>query len=1079
MNARGVRGYKVKKTWRKRVKDTEERLRNYTIADKREIDSISYYKTQRFLKPKDLDESDYRPCEVGFSWSRNRQHEPKERATLGSGGLSQGGNLCPEMSLGDSVWFKLNFKIPQVIAGLPTYLRFVVNPVEMPEGSPLSGRPAVEALCYKEGQPWQALDHGHHEILLPKNAQPGTSYDLDVEVGTTLYWGGLELDRFTLEAAELVATREEVQKLYRTFKVLNDLRKDLKKDSVNRTKILKGLHRASLEIPATPDNEKELLRGTEAALEELEHLKQLSSEISDFTVSTMGHAHIDAAWLWPWSETVRKTGRTFSTALKLMEEYPQFKFLQSQPHLYEFVKKHYPDLFDRISQAVKDDNWEPVGALWVESDVNLAGGETLTRQYLYGKKYFRAEFGVDPKITFIPDVFGYSPALPGIAKAADCPYFFTQKMSWSEVNEFPHHSFQWEGIDGSSILAHFPPAETYNGMTMDNSVSELRKSAKEYKEKEINSQAAYLIGWGDGGGGVNREMIETTEVVNEIEALPDIEFSSLKGFFNDLEEYQEQLDSWRGELYLERHRGTLTTQGQTKKNNRELEFLLRETELWSTLAALRKGDFDYPREELKVAWKGYLFQCFHDILPGSSITEVYEDAKRDYREIRSRATDLLNSALEEFLSLDQDSNHISVMNSLPWEMTRVVKSKNPGWEEGKEIRAVDEEGKSYLAQVTSEGDELVFEGAKLPAMGIKSFEIKEGGQTSPGIIKTRPQRLENQQVAVKLDEEGNLQSVYDKECKREVLQGRGNRLVAYQDVPTEFNAWELEGDIYEKGEQIPAPMEIEVLETGPVRGLIRQKRSFGDSEIVQDIVLYKGSKRIDIETTVDWHEEKVLLKSHFPIRVRADEATYEVQYGHYNRPTHSNTSWDQARFEVFHQKWVDVAEYGYGAALLNDGKYGVNVEGSTIGLSLLRAPKSPDPEADMGKHHFTYSLLPHRGDFREAGVIEEAYDLNDPARAGETKDFDSLAAPFEVEDRGVIPEAVKMAEDREDMLVIRFYEAWGREVSTKIHFDFEPETVYRLNSVEDRKRKIPIDGWNLKLSFDAFEIKTVGVVFNG
>ncbi|MFB6290642.1 MAG: alpha-mannosidase [Candidatus Bipolaricaulia bacterium] len=1062
------------KTKAKRADDTEKRLEKLIIADRNELDDLKYFKTPDFLKPRDLDPANFQPCEVGFTWSRNRQYSPGERRKI-TGDLARGGKLQEQLSIGDSVWFHLNFQVPKSMKGLPVYLRFVVKPQKDPEGSPLSNRPAVEALCYRDDQPWQALDQGHRKLLLEEEAKPGTQYELKIEVGTTLYWGGLDVEEFRLEAAELLATRKKAQKLYHTFKVFNDLRKNLDETSVNRTKILRGLQEASLEVPVKPDSEEQLLKGVQLARKKLEPLKELKSDISDFTITTVGHAHIDAAWLWPWSETIRKCGRTFSSALKLMEEYPEFKFLQSQPHLYEFVRRHYPDLYDRISRAVSSNRWQPVGALWVESDVNLAGGETLTRQYLYGKRYFRKQFDVDPKITFIPDVFGYSPALPGIARAADCPYFFTQKMSWSEVNEFPHHSFQWEGIDGSKLLAHFPPADTYNGMSMGKAAEELTRSVKNYKEADVHNGSAYLIGWGDGGGGVNRGMLETTRTVNEIDALPDMEFSSLQNLFADLEGVRGQLEKWRGELYLERHRGTLTTQGETKKSNRELEFLLRKAELWSVAAAIEDPTVGYPQKDLELAWKGYLFHCFHDVLPGSSIREVYEDAARDYGEVKSRVLDILDSAKSELLPSRESSNYLSVFNSLSWEMDRIVETDNHQWDQDQRLQAVDRQGNKSPAQVSGDGQKLIFKANGLPAMGAKSFRVERAESSPSPRLDVRPDLIENEKIALQVDDDGSLSSIYDKVEDREVLQGPGNKLMAYRDVPTEFEAWELEGDIYDKSEALPSPENVEVLESGPLRAVVRQKRSFGESELVQDLIVYADSKRIDFRTGVDWKEEKVLLKTHFPINVRTERATYEVQYGHYDRPTHSNTSWDQARFEVFHQKWVDVSEFGYGAALLNDGKYGVNVEDSTIGLSLLRAPKSPDPKADMGEHRFTYSLIPHQGDFREAGVIQQAYDLNSEPMTRPVEEFNALEPPFQIEDQGVVAEAVKMAEDREDMLVIRFYEAWGRKTTTELKFNFKPREAVELNSIEDNQGKVNLSDRSVQLTFDPFEIKTVGV----
>ncbi|MBS3764956.1 alpha-mannosidase, partial [Candidatus Bipolaricaulota bacterium] len=746
-----------------------------------------------------------------------------------------------------------------------------------------------------------------------------------------------------------------------------------------------------------------------------------------------------------------------------------------EKRLYEFIRKHYPDLFERLSDAIEEGKWEPVGGTWVESDVNLSGGEPLARQYLYGKRYFRQHFDVDPKITFLPDAFGFSAALPGIAQAAGCPYLFTHKLSWNEVNEFPHHSFNWEGIDGSRLLTHFPPADTYNGMSLEKGIDEVTQSARGYKEKEKHQEAAYLIGWGDGGGGPNRDMIEDVKNIREMGSLPDIEFDSLKNFFTRLKEEGEQFEDWYGELYLERHRGTFTTQSKVKRKNRELEFLLRESEFWSALAAVRQKGFEYPKDQLEDTWKSYLFNQFHDILPGSSIREVYVDAERDYEEVESISKELLNEAKNHILPTEPDTQYFFVGNSLSWKTDRVVSTEVKG-ELGDDIYVETEDGAKLPGQISHDG-KAVFSATELPGLGGKTFKIKEGTSPAKNGIEVTSNKLENERIKVTLDERGEISSIFDKEAEREVVTGRANQLVAYTDIPTEFEAWELEEDIYENSEPVPAPDRNRMLESGPVRGILEQKRSYGNSLINQRITIFRNSKRLDFKTEVDWHEEKVLLKSHFPVNVQAHEATYEVQFGHFNRATHENTTWDEARFEVPHQKWVDVSEYGFGAALLNNGKYGVNVDKSRIGLSLLRAPKWPDPEADMGHHEFAYSFLPHSGDFRQAGVIEEAYDFNIPTETTQVNRFMEVPPLIETSDRGVVVESIKLSQDSDRRLVVRLYEAWGRNSKSRIDLGFQAEKVVTLNLIEDELEELDLSGGKLKYDFDPFEIVTLGVDF--
>jgi len=1064
-------------TKNKRANYTESELEELRFGEARVIDDLSYHVTRDFLNPEDVKDRSFTPCEPGFSWNRNRakydRSELKEKVDI-----NDATDLPEELSLGKNVWFRLSFEVPEGFSRESTALRFTVRAGSGSEMTPIPGRPAAEAQCYANGHPLQSFDHGHELLPLEDVPDEAGKFDLLIEVGTTFLWGGLDIEKFILERAELVEVREEVRSLYFEYKSLNDLRKSLPEKSPLGEKILDRLATAGRLLSFTPESTRELKIEIEEAREVLSEVKNIKSEFSDFKLTAAGHAHIDAAWLWPWSETVRKCGRTFSTALKLMEEYPDFRFVQSQPHLYEFVRQRYPELFDEIKEKVKSTEWEPVGGMWIESDVNISGGEALARQYLYGKRYFREEFDVDPKITFIPDVFGYSAALPGIARAAGCPYFFTQKMSWSEVNEFPHHSFVWEGIDGSRLITHFPPADTYNGMTFGEPVEEVVKSTKDFKESADLDRAVYLIGWGDGGGGANRDMIDQVDKINEIDCLPDVNFGSLKDFFEVLEEEVEDLEKWVGELYLERHRGTLTTQGNTKRNNRKLEFALRDAEILSSMALLGGVNYDYPKEALDAAWKTLLFNQFHDVLPGSSIGEVYEDTTRDYGKAFASVESIISEAGDALVSGSGDDNRYLVFNSLSWQLDREVVVPAPETED-KEFTAVDPEGNRYPAQQSGVNDDrLVFNAPNLPPLGGKSFEIEKGPTAVKNELELSENHLENSLVSINIDSRGSIESFVDKVENRQVLAGPGNSLVAYRDIPTEFDAWELEGDIYETGKPLPPPDQVEVLEHGPVRGVLRQERSFGNSKIVQDLIIRPNDKRIDFSTFVDWHEKDLLLKVHFPIAVRSPRATYEIQYGHYDRSTHSNTSWDEARFESAHQKWVDVSEYGYGAALLNDSKYGVNVDETEIGLSLLRGPSSPDPEADMGSHEFTYSLLPHAGDFRETGVINQAYALNTNPITSPTKDMAQLDPLVRVEDDGVVVEAVKRSEDHANAIVVRAYEAWGRKVSTGFSFGFTPRKADEVNLIEDYKGDVSLEGGEAKLDFSPFEIKSLLVFYD-
>ncbi|WP_459191125.1 alpha-mannosidase [Halosimplex sp. J119] len=1067
----------------KRISETADRLESLRVAERREIDDIAYHPTREFLDPEDVRGREFEPCSVGFTWKRGRETEPADRRDASADVVT--GEASSGLEVGENVWFRLRFTVPDSMAGHPVYLRFIARPND---GADYHDEPRVESLCFRDGVPWQAFDNGHEALRLVDEAEGGETYDLLVEAGTTTLWGHLEVEEFLLQTAEIYAERPEVADLHRHFTICSDLAGEFDEDSPNRGRLLNALVDASHEFPFEAETEAEYREGAAAALEALKTVEQdLTSDLTGQQLTAVGHAHIDLAWLWPWSETVRKGGRSFSNVLQLMDEYDDFTFMQSQPHLYEWARNRYPEQFEAIEERIAEGRWHPEGALWVEADINNSGPEALARQFLLGKRYFREEFDVDPEVTFIPDVFGYSAGLPGIAQAADCPYFLTQKMSWNEINDFPHNTFRWEGIDGSEVLAHFPPVDTYNGKA---TVEEATRSVYNDAQNDRTDDRAYLIGWGDGGGGPTREMVERSQVIDDTEALPDIEWGSLAGLFDRLDTDREEYPKWSGELYLEIHRGTLTTQAQTKRNNRKGEYALREAELWSSLARALEAE-SYPHEELTRAWKVLLFNQFHDILPGSSVTDVYADADRDYREVFETTAEAREAAFDALFDTASGTDRVCLTNPLSWTQrpTASVPADDVAVEasdsedslvavpDGERAAGEASDAEGLPVQRTSDrlgdgGDELLVDGPDVPAFGATSVTLQSADDASvddPFEVST--ERLSNGLVTVSFD--GGEVSVTDDETGREVLEEPGNRLMLYRDQPAQWEAWDIDEDVYAVGEQLPEP-ESEVVETGPVRATVRQTRSFGDSELVQEVSLYRDAKRVEFRTHVDWQEEEKLLKAHFPAAVRATEATYDTHFGHLERDTHDNTTWDQARFEEPGGQWVDVSEPGYGVAVLNDCKYGVHVDGTDVSLSLLRAPDHPDPEADRGTHEFTYALLPHEDDPVEAGVNRAACELNAPERAVPVSDPISLA-PVEVDPDGVVVEAVKRAEDRDDELVLRLYESEGRHTSATIDFDLPVTEATETNLIEDSEGDLPVEDGQIELEFEPFEIRTVAV----
>jgi len=1065
----------LENTRAKRAVETEERLSELRVAARAEIADIGAHRTNQFLEPEAARQREFEPCSVGFSWKRNRTTTPDDRRDAEANVLT--GEVSDTLEVGQNVWFRLRFSIPDSMAGHPVYLRFIARPRNVDD----DGRtPRVESLCFRDGVPWKAFDNGHDSVRLTDEADGGEQFDLLVEAGTTTLWGNLDVDEFVLQTAELYAERSAVADLHRHVSICTDLYQEFDETSPTRGRLLNALTEASHAFPFDAGSEAEYRDGAADALDVLQSVESsVTSDLTDQRITAVGHAHIDLAWLWPWSETVRKCSRSFSNVLRLMEDYPDFTFMQSQPHLYEWVRNRYPEQFETIRDRISEGRWHPEGALWVESDINNVGSEALARQFLYGKRYFREEFGADPEVTFIPDVFGYSAGLPGISQAADCPYFLTQKMSWSEIDEFPHSTFRWEGIDGSELLTHFPPVDTYNGK-MD--VEEVTRSVYNDDQNDVADDRAYLVGYGDGGGGPTREMVERGDVIDDIDALPDVEWGSLADLFDRLEANRDDYPVWSGELYLEKHRGTLTTQAQTKRHNRKGEYALAEAEIWSALALAREGD-DYPDERLEQGWKVLLFNQFHDILPGSSVTDVYADADRDYQTVFEIASSVREDALDSLVGSLPSSDRLCLTNPLSWSWRPTVSV--PAGEvdaSGDGLVAVpddaDSDGERLPVQKTATGpcdetgtdDRLLLAGPSVPALGATTVSVEDATTGVDNPFEVSTDRLSNEHVTVTFDGDGTV-SVYDHEHDREVLDGPGNRLVLYRDQPREYDAWDIEEDVYAVGDELPAP-ESEVVESGPVRATVRQTRSFGDSELVQDISVYRGSNRVEFRTFVDWQVDEKLLKAHFPVGVRSTSATYETHFGYHERSTHDNTTWDRARYEEPGGQWVNVSEPGYGVALLNDCKYGVNVDGTDVSLSLLRAPEYPDSDADQGTHRFTYTLAP--GLDEGVAVTRAADELNATPRALPVSDPVDLA-PVNVEPESVIVETVKQAEDEDETLVFRLYEADGRHTEGTITFDIPVSGAVEANLIEDEQADLAVTDGQIDLAFEPFEIRTIAV----
>jgi alpha-mannosidase len=729
------------------------------------------------------------------------------------------------------------------------------------------------------------------------------------------------------------------------------------------------------------------------------------------SIALTGHAHIDLAWLWPLEETRRKAQRTFSTVVELMDQYPELTFNQSTAQLYAFIEEDDPALFERIQERAARGQWEPVGGMWVEPDTNMVAGESLVRQLLYGQRYFQHHFGAIHNVCWLPDVFGFTPALPQLLKRAGIDNFFTIKLTWSETNEFPYDLFWWEGLDGTRVLAHMfnnPGGEGIDtsGYNADPGPDALADTWQNYRGKHRFPESLLSIGYGDGGGGVTTEMLERARELESFPALPLSHFTTVRDFYERAQQAVADTDLpvWLGELYLELHRGTLTSQGLTKYSHRRAERNLVAAEAVASLRHLLGGPEPASLED---QWRIMLRNEFHDILPGSGIREVYERA----------VSEMLGVAAEASARIDYDLRSIAQEVVAPGELDGIL-ALNPDLSP-RPLR-VEFDHQVPGAQIVEDGSVLT-SAEHVSGLGTRTIT----NATPMGTVSTSPEHLENDFLRVDVAPDGTLTRIYDKRAHREVLSEPGNRIWAYVDKPPSWDAWDVDSGYARAGEEVTASEPVVVLEGGPHRVALRVIRSFRSSTITQDIRLWSNSSRLDFKTTIDWHDRRWLVKARFPVAVRSARASFETAFGIIERATHRNTTWDTARFEVAAHRFVDLSEPGFGVALLNDGKYGHDVLGNELGISLLRSPIYPDPLADEGTQTFTYSLLPHADGLEKSSVLMEAEDLNRPVIARHVKTSgDSEWQAVSLQGLTLGLGSLKVLEDGGG-LVLRTYEPFG------------------------------------------------------
>ncbi|MHB1987248.1 MAG: alpha-mannosidase [Acidimicrobiales bacterium] len=823
-------------------------------------------------------------------------------------------------------------------------------------------------------------------------------------------------------------------------------------------------------------------------------------------VTAVGHAHIDSAWLWPIRETRRKCARTLSTAVGLMEVAPDYVFVCSQAQQHAWIEEQYPALFDEMKRFVAAGQLEPVGSMWVEPDTNLPSGESLARQLIFGKRYFLDRYGIETTDCWLPDAFGYSGNLPQILRAANVTRFVTQKLSWNETNAFPHHTFWWEGIDGSRVLAHCPPTDTYNG---EFTVDQLLAGEARFAHHGISDKSLYAYGFGDGGGGPTAEMLERARRMGDLDPLPMIRLGTARGFFDELEQdiasHDEQtraaapstvptahapgpggLPVWSGELYLERHRGVQTTQARAKLGNRRSENLLREAELWAA-AVLDADEAAVVAPRLEHAWQLLLLHQFHDILPGSSIHWVHDDSQSAYGEIADVAADVIARATGKLaaqtelapLLASRSLGAVLVLNPGTNARTGVADIDLASLDiRGVPQAAVGPDGTVVPVQQLG-GGRVIFP-AHVPGSGWAAFTLLDTGGALPVLadsVHVSDRTLSNGLVSVSLDADGLVSSIRDLANDKEVLaRGQpGNLFQLHHDLPNHFDAWDVDQHSFERAADQVGLESMETTESGPVRGAIRLTRRIGSATTLrQEVRLAAGSRRVEFVTEVDWQERHRFLKVAFPVAVRSPRATYEIQFGHVERPTHANTSWDAAKFEVPAQRWAALSEPGFGVALLNDCKHGYDIRQNVMRLSLLRGPGWPDPEADAGWHRFTYAILAYEGELGIGQVVHEAESLNLPLRVVACPPsgggLPGAGAVLGIE--GAMLSAVTRAGDGSGDLIARLYEhrgAHARATVSGLHTD----RASRVDLLERHLVDVPLTGDQLSLELRPFELVTL------
>ncbi len=969
-----------------------------------------------------------------------------------------------------TAWFRTTVVVPNEFAG-----KTIVLLLDLPEG-----------LLYVNGEPYHGLDANHQEVVLAPNAKAGAEYQLAIQA-----YSGRSKDISYFNRAQLAVLSPSARKLYHSLATLRELEKLSGAGSHESKELKEVIRRTLIFLKYFDPAGEEYPNAIERALAFLEKTIDTDMRTSiEGVLHLVAQSHLDVSWLWTMTETRRKCGRTFSTVLRLMEEFPDFRYVQSQAFLYHALKQQYPGLYKQVKQRIQEGRMIPIGTSWVEYDCHIPSGESLVRQHMYGRKFFASEFGVVSDICWLPDSFGFSASLPQVLKKSGLTKFFTAKLNWNDSTEFPYHTFRWRGLDGTSILAHLQSTRL-DGQLASKSI---RKIWESFKQKEVSRDAMLLFGYGDGGGGPTKEQLHRSVSPKEAMGFPRIRPSTPTEFFDQLTEIAGELPTWEGELYLQKHRGTYTTQGWLKQELRRCEIALYHAELLSTFSMLNGKSAaakKYPAREIEQLWHRLLTNQFHDIIAGTAIADAYRDVKQGFIDIRDGTSRITAGALKALRSKPPKATkdqRFTLLNTLGWQRNEYVELSLKS--SAKYVSVTDEKGIPIESQILDRTKDLVHVLCyvpDIPPFGTKTLTLapSEAPASEDVDWKITARIIDGPIFRLRTDSSGRLTSIYDKRLRRELLKKgqRGNFLHTYSDKPEEYEAWDIDRGYESKRTDVLKFKSGKIVQSGPLCAILRLiYKSANGSVLNQEMVLYHKLPRIDFRTHLKWSDKQTLLKVSFPTNIKTTVATYETQFGSIQRTTKHKSPDDAAKFEVPAQQWADLSEQKFGISLINDCKYGYDAHESTLRLTLLRSPHFAHPMnpaelvddrfTDQGEHQFAYAIYAHRGDWRAGETARRAKEFNVPLIVLSNTHLVPYAPLVTALPPNIVVDSVKKAEEG-DEVILRLHEAHGEATKTKIEFGYSVLQASECDLTESVTEMLKPSKSTLTLKFSPFEIKTL------